>query len=214
VRSRPFPLVIAAPSGAGKTSLARALVERHEDLVFSVSATTRPPRPLEQSGKDYWFVTDAEFDRMVAAGELLEWAVVHGRRYGTPRSEVEGALARGRTPVLDIDVQGARQVRRTYPAAVLVFILPPSGEELNRRLARRGSESAEDRLRRLASARQELSAAPEFDYVIVNDDFDRALAALEAVVAGEEHRVPRLDNLAAELERLEKELGEILERSR
>jgi len=105
-------------------------------------------------------------------------------------------------------------VRRTYPAAVLVFILPPSGEELNRRLARRGSESAEDRLRRLANARQELSAAPEFDYVIVNDDFDRALAALEAVVAGEEHRVPRLDNLAAELERLEKELGEILERSR
>jgi len=189
-------------------------VERHEDLVFSVSATTRPARPLEQSGKDYWFVSDAEFDRMLAAGELLEWAVVHGRRYGTPRSEVEGALARGRTPVLDIDVQGARQVRRAYPGAVLVFILPPSGEELNRRLARRGSESEEDRIRRLANARQELSAAPEFDYVIVNDDFDRALAALEAVIAGEGHRVPRLENLGAELERLEKELEEILQRSR
>jgi len=213
VRSRPFPLVIAAPSGAGKTSLARALVERHADLVFSVSATTRPARRLEQGGKDYRFVSDAEFDRMLEAGELLEWAVVHGRRYGTPRSEVEGALARGLTPVLDIDVQGARQVRRSYPAAVLVFILPPSGEELNRRLTQRGSESREDRIRRLENARRELGAAPEFDYVVVNDDFERALAALEAVIAGEEHRVPRLDNLAGELERLESELGEILERS-
>lgn len=214
MRSRPFPVVIAAPSGAGKTSLARALVARHPDLVFSVSATTRPARRVEQGGKDYWFVSDAEFDRMLEAGELLEWAVVHGRRYGTPRSEVEGALARGQTPILDIDVQGARQIRRSYPAAVLVFVLPPSGEELNRRLTQRGSESKEDRIRRLENARRELGAAPEFDYVVVNDDFDRALAALEAVIAGEAHRVPRVENLAGELERLATELEGILERSR
>jgi guanylate kinase len=214
VGSRPFPVVIAAPSGAGKTSLARALVERNPKLVFSVSATTRPPRGAERGGKDYRFVSDAEFDRMIEAGELLEWAVVHGRRYGTPRREVENALARGWIPVLDIDIQGARQIRRTYPGAVLIFVLPPSAEELNHRLARRGTESSEDRIRRLETARRELGAATEFDYVVVNDDFERALATLEAVIAGEEARVQRQEDLAGELKRLERELGEILERSR
>ena len=199
MRSRPFPVVIAAPSGAGKTSLARALVERHENLVFSVSATTRQPRRLEQGGKDYLFVSDAEFDRMLEAGELLEWAVVHGRRYGTPRREVEGALARGLTPVLDIDVQGARQVRRSYPAAVLVFILPPSGEELNRRLTLRGSESSEDRIRRLENARRELSAAPEFDYVVVNDDLYSAATDFVSIIRAERARAHRVTD--ADIER-------------
>ncbi|HEY8469095.1 MAG TPA: guanylate kinase [Longimicrobiales bacterium] len=213
VGSRPFPVVIAAPSGAGKTSLAQALVERNPKLVFSVSATTRPPRGAEQGGKDYRFVSDPEFDRMLEAGELLEWAVVHGRRYGTPRQEVENALARGQIPVLDIDVQGARQIRRAYPDAVLIFVLPPSAEELNHRLARRGTESSENRIRRLETARHELAAATDFDYVVVNDEFERALATLEAVITAEEARVQRQEDLAGEVERLERELGEILERS-
>src|SRR5512138_1480301 len=130
IGSRGFALVIAAPSGAGKTSLARALVEKHGNIEFSVSATTRRRRNGEQSSRDYHFVDDAEFDRMVKAGELLEWAVVHSRKYGTPRSEVETRIATGRVVVLDIDVQGARQVRAALPEAVLVFVLPPSAEEL------------------------------------------------------------------------------------
>lgn len=214
VRSRPFALVIAAPSGAGKTTLAHALVERDEDVVFSISVTTRPARGHERPAKDYHFVSEAEFDRMVAAGELAEWAVVHGERYGTPRGAVEEALAGGRVVVLDIDVQGARQVRGAFPEAVLVFVLPPSAEELDRRLARRGSEEDAERRRRLAGARRELPAAGEFDYVVRNDDFEKAIAALESIVAAERRRTWRLADLSAELERLDHQLGEILERIR
>ena len=126
MESPAFPVVIAAPSGAGKTSLARSLVEQSPGVEFSISATTRPPRPMEQDGRDYFFVDDAEFDRQIASSELLEWAEVHGRRYGTPRRSIEESLARGHIVVLDIDVQGARQVRSAFPAAVLIFILPPT----------------------------------------------------------------------------------------
>src|SRR5690606_15363831 len=128
---RAFPLVIAAPSGAGKTSLARALVERHDDVVFSISATTRPRRGYEVHGKDYYFVDDVAFDRMISSGELLEWATVHGYRYGTPRQGVTECIRRGEVVVLDIDVQGARQIRAVFPESVLVFVLPPSAVELN-----------------------------------------------------------------------------------
>jgi guanylate kinase len=212
-RAEPFPLVIAAPSGAGKTSLAHALVQRHPELTFSISATTRPRRAQERPGLDYYFVEDGEFDRMIEAGELVEWAHVHGRRYGTPRRGVREAMAGGKTVVLDIDVQGARQIRHSFPEAVLVFILPPSADELNRRLAGRGSEADSERLRRLKGARAELEAAAEFDYVVVNDDFDRALGVLESILAAEYHKVERLKELDDELRRLDAGLATILERS-
>ena len=210
---RAFPLVIAAPSGAGKTSLARALVERHEDVVFSISATTRPRRGYEEHGKDYYFVDDVAFDRMISSGELLEWATVHGYRYGTPRQGVTECIRRGEVVVLDIDVQGARQIRAVFPESVLVFVLPPSAVELNRRLVGRGSEQESERRRRLEGARRELGDAVAFDYVIVNDDFDRAYQVLESILLAERHRVSRAAGLDELLERLDAELGNILERS-
>lgn len=204
---RPFPIVVAAPSGAGKTSLARALVERHADIVFSVSATTRPRRAYERDGIDYRFVDDAGFDALLARGELLEWAWVHGRRYGTPVSSVREALARGETVMLDIDVQGARQIRKKLPEAVLVFVLPPSGDELLRRLHGRASESSEERRTRMRTALDELQAIDDFDYVVVNDDFERALRALESIVTAERHRVTRSREwMRQELARLEHEV--------
>jgi guanylate kinase len=209
----PFPLVIAAPSGAGKTSLAHARVQRHpEELTFSISATTRARRERERPGKDYYFVDDAEFDEMIESGELLEWAHVHGRRYGTPRRGVREGMEAGKVVVLDIDVQGARQIRRAFDDAVLVFILPPSAAELNRRLTGRGSEGDSELVRRLRGARGELEAATEFDYVVVNDEFDRALGVLEAILRAERHRARRIEVLGRELRRLDAELGEILER--
>ncbi|MBI4409082.1 MAG: guanylate kinase [Gemmatimonadetes bacterium] len=211
--SRPFPFVVAAPSGTGKTTLARALVDRNDDVVFSTSATTRPARPNEREGRDYHFVDDLEFDRMIETGELIEWAVVHGRRYGTPNRGVEEGLKRGSTVVLDIDVQGARQIRKLFPDSVLVFVLPPSGTELGRRLGGRGSEKPAEQRRRLETAKREIDAAGEFDYVVVNDDFEAALRALETILVAERHRRDRVVGLEAAVERLEEEVDEILERS-
>lgn len=192
-----FPLVIAAPSGAGKTTLAHMLVDRNDGVTFSISATTRAARPREQDGRDYHFVDDATFDRMIERNELAEWAVVHGRRYGTPRREITAAVEHGRTVVLDIDVQGARLVRKVFADALLVFVLPPSADELGRRLSGRASEDVDERRRRLTNARRELEAAPEFDYVVVNDDLDSAYARLQAILHAEwarVHRIPHLDD--------------------
>jgi guanylate kinase len=208
-----FALVIAAPSGAGKTTLARALVDRHNDVEFSVSATTRPKRTGEKGSRDYHFVAEDEFVRMQEAGELLESAVVHGRRYGTPRAEVEQRLKEGRVVVLDIDVKGAGQVRQALPTAVLVFVLPPSAEELRRRLATRATEPAEERRVRLETARQELRAAALFDYIIVNDDFEQALARLEGIVTAERAKVERSANLEQRIAALDQELEKLLERN-
>ncbi|HEX6306918.1 MAG TPA: guanylate kinase [Longimicrobiales bacterium] len=210
---RPFPLVIAAPSGAGKTSLARALVETRADMVFSLSATTRAPRPGERDGVDYRFVSDADFEQLTRGDALLEWAHVHGRRYGTLRSGVEQALGEGSTVVLDIDVQGARLVRRTLPDAVLVFVLPPSVAEMKRRLQSRGSESAAELALRMRTARAELDAVTEFDYVIVNDDFEEALRTIESIVAAERERVARQPQLDTMLDRLRSEIDEMIEES-
>jgi guanylate kinase len=213
VKARAFPVVLAAPSGAGKTSLARALVERNEDIVFSVSATTRPARPHERPDEDYHFVGEAEFDRMTKAGELLEWALVHSRRYGTPRRSVQDALDAGRTVVLDIDFQGARQVRNAFQGAVLIYVLPPSAEELVRRLLGRGSEDDGERQRRLMTARIELAAVDEFDYIVVNDDFESALSAIEAIVRAERHRFSRADGIEDRLARLRNGLDALIQRS-
>lgn len=209
IGSRAFCLVIAAPSGAGKTSLARALVEKHEDVQFSISATTRKRRDYETDAH-YRFVDDAEFDRLVAAGDMLEHATVHNRKYGTPRSEVEARLNAGRIVVLDIDVQGARQVRAAMAEAVLVFVLPPSASELRNRLTSRASEGPAERRLRLETARVELRAAGEFDYIVVNDDFDRAVETLEAIIVAERCRTTHVTQVEKDVRALDEELERLL----
>lgn len=173
-------LVLAGPTAVGKGTVAARIREAHPEILLSVSATTRAPRTGEQDGVHYFFVDEAEFDRMIAAGELLEYATVHNRhRYGTPRGPIDAALAAGRTVLLEIDLQGARQVRAAEPAATLIFLLPPSWDELVDRLVGRGTEDAEERARRLRTAKVELAAQGEFDYRIVNEDV--ATAAAEVV---------------------------------
>jgi guanylate kinase len=214
VRFQPFALVLAAPSGAGKTSLARALVERWTDMVFSLSATTRAPRPGELDGVDYMFVDDAGFDALLAGDELLEWAVVHGRRYGTLRSGVLDALDAGSTVVLDIDVQGASRVRAEVPDAVLVFILPPSVAEMTRRLQSRASgEDAGELATRMRTARTELGEVAQFDYIVVNDDFELTIRKVESIIAAERARVTRVAGLDEVLDRMRADMDVTLERS-
>jgi guanylate kinase len=209
--SRPaFPVVLAAPSGAGKTTLVRMLVERNPDLAFAISATTRPPRPREQDGRDYYFVDDATFDRMIERNDLVEWAVVHGRRYGTPRREVTGPMEAGTTVLLDIDVQGARQVKRIFPGALLIFVLPPSAAELGRRLTGRASEDPDQRRRRLANARRELDAVAEFDFAIVNEDVEQALGGVEAILRAEWSRTARIPDLDRHTGTLVRELDALI----
>jgi guanylate kinase len=195
--------VIAAPSGAGKTSLVRALMEREPALRFSVSYTTRPQRPTELHGRDYFFVSPDEFERMAAAGEFLEHARVFDNRYGTARRQVEDSLAAGQDLILEIDWQGARQVRTALPECVSVFILPPSPGELERRLRGRGTDAEEVIARRLRDAASDMTHWREFDHVVVNDEFAAALADLQAIVAGQSAATrrdrPGLEALAAEL---------------
>ena len=168
-------VVLAGPTAVGKGTVAAYVRSHFPQVWLSVSMTTRAPRPGEVDGVHYHVVDDAEFDRLVAAGEFLEYAVVHGRaKYGTPRGPVERALAEGRLAMLEIDLQGARPVRASRPGALIAFLAPPSWEELVRRLVGRGTESEEERERRLQTARDELAAASEFDVVIVNDDVRRA----------------------------------------
>jgi len=176
--------VIAAPSGAGKTSLVRALMERVPALRFSISYTTRARRPTEEHGRDYFFVGKDEFARMVGAGEFLEHATVFDNSYGTARRQLEHSLADGQDLILEIDWQGAQQVRRALPECVSIFILPPSGAELERRLRGRGTDAEEVIQRRLRDAASDMTHWREFDHVVVNDDFDRALGELEAIVTG------------------------------
>lgn len=178
--------VLAGPTAVGKGTVAAYVREHFPEVILSVSATTRPPRPGEVEGSHYFFVDDEGFDRMLAAGELLEWATVHGRhRYGTPRGPVERAAARGGLVLLEIDLQGARQVRAADPTARLVFLAPPSWDELVRRLVGRGTEGEEERQRRLDTARIELAAADEFDEVVVNDEVPRAAARLVQLMRGD-----------------------------
>ena len=175
--------VLAGPTAVGKGSVTAWVREHHPEVWISVSATTRRRRPGEQDGVHYHFVDDAEFDRLVAEDELLEWAVVHrGARYGTPRGPVEEALAAGRQALLEIDLQGARQVRRRMPEAQFVFLAPPSWDELVRRLVGRGTEDEAERERRLGTAREELAAEPEFDETVVNRRIPDAGARLVELI--------------------------------
>jgi guanylate kinase len=168
-------VVLAGPTAVGKGTVAAHIKEHHPEIHLSVSATTRPPRPGEVDGEHYFFVDDAEFDRLIGSGELLEYATVHNaHRYGTPRGPIEKVLADGRTALLEIDLQGARQVRRADPSATLVFLLPPSWDELVHRLVGRGTEDDEERARRLRTAKTELASQAEFDFRVVNDDVARA----------------------------------------
>lgn len=177
--------MIAAPSGAGKTSLVRALMEREPGLRFSISYTTRPQRPAEQHGRDYFFVAKDEFERMVANGEFLEHARVFDNCYGTARAPVEAALAAGQDLILEIDWQGAAQIRAALPECISIFILPPSRAELERRLRGRGTDAEAVIRRRLGDAATDMTHWREFDHVVVNDDFAAALDQLRDIVAGQ-----------------------------
>jgi guanylate kinase len=183
-------LVLSAPSGTGKTTLARRFVDSHPEAAFSISMTTREPRGAERDGVDYHFASAARFAELVAQGAFAEWAEVHGKRYGTLRTTVEDALRAGRIALFDIDVQGGEQLRRAFPRdAVTVLVVPPSAAELERRLRLRSTDSDEAIAARLAVARAEVERAlASYDYVIVNDELDAASARLEAVVAHERAR--------------------------
>jgi guanylate kinase len=174
--------VVAAPSGAGKSSLVKALLELDSHLAVSVSHTTRAPRGQEQHGREYWFVDEPEFRAMIGRGEFFEWASVHGSLYGTSRRAIEDRLAHGEDVVLEIDWQGALQIKRLFEHAVLIFILPPSWQELRQRLLRRGEDKAETIEQRMANARDEVSHARDFDFVIINALFETALFDLKTVV--------------------------------
>jgi guanylate kinase len=174
--------VVAAPSGAGKSSLVKALLELDSHLAVSISHTTRPPRGQEQHGREYWFIDEPAFRTMVEQGDFFEWAQVHGNLYGTSRKAIEARLAAGEDVVLEIDFQGALQIKRLFRHAVLIFILPPSWDELRQRLKRRGEDGPDVIEQRMANAREEVSQARHFDFVIINALFETALFDLKTVV--------------------------------
>lgn len=175
--------IVSAPSGAGKTTLVRLLLEKDPGIRVSISSTTRPPRTGENDGREYHFVDVQYFLEMVSRGDFLEWAEVHGNYYGTSRRWIEAEMTAGRDVLLEIDWQGAQQVRKAFPSAIGIFILPPSLEELKSRLSGRGTDSAETIARRIAAARDEMRHVDEFDYVIINDDLQQALENLKSVIS-------------------------------
>jgi guanylate kinase len=199
-RRRGTLFVVSAPSGAGKTTLCREIRLRLPDLAYSVSVTTRPPRPGEIDGADFRFVGAPEFRAMLARGEFAEWATVHGNLYGTRARALEDALATGRDVLLDIDTQGAAQLRARYPDAVLIFILAPSVKELEQRLRERRSDMDADIERRLVRAREEIALWRQYDYLIVNRDVKEAMEQLESIILAERCRVARLGLTLPDLE--------------
>ncbi len=191
--------VISAPSGTGKSTLTQRLVAQTEGLIFSISTTTRPPREGEVEGRDYFFVDRDAFDRTIAEGGFLEWVEVYGNRYGTGRDWIIEQLGKGVDVLLDIETMGAAALKERMPDAIMIFLLPPSAAELERRLRGRGKDSEEQIGIRLAYARHELEHFAEYDHLIVNDDLDKAYRQLEAVVLAARSRRPRMENLARQL---------------
>jgi guanylate kinase len=206
-----FPLILSAPSGGGKTTIARALLARRNDLGYSVSCTTRTPRPGEVNGRDYYFMTRSEFLAERERGAFAESAEVHGNLYGTLRSEVERVLSAGKHVVMDIDPQGAVQFVRVFPHTVTVFILPPSADVLLERLRGRKTESTAQLAARLTSALQELQRVDEYEYVVLNDDLERAVTSICSIIDAEVVSRQRVKNLRQQvgllIERLEQEIG-------
>ncbi len=207
---RTCPVVLSAPSGAGKTTIARALVEGSEDVVFSISSTTRPAREHEVDSVDYHFLSEADFRAMVEADELIEWAEVHGHLYGTSRQALQDALDNGRFLILDVDVQGAMQMRERVPDAVLVFVLPPSANALVERLTERGTEEKETVIRRIENARAELEQAAKFDYIVVNENLDQAIDEVRSIVLAEGRRMARAIDLSDAIRQIQGQIDAIL----
>lgn len=205
-----FPVILSAPSGGGKTTITHRLLEMRDDVGYSVSCTTRPPRADEVEGRDYYFLSTHDFLARQERGEFAESAEVHGHLYGTLRSEVERVLGMGRHVLMDIDVQGATQFRAAFSQSVLIYVLPPSGEVLLERLRARQTESRESLKRRLVSALVELQAVPMYQYVVLNDELDRAVSAVSGIIDAEGMRRERLQNVERDvraiIERLEREL--------
>ncbi|MDK2784197.1 MAG: guanylate kinase [Bacillota bacterium] len=195
-------IVLSGPSGAGKGTVCQLLRQRNPRLAYSVSATTRAPRPGEKHGVNYFFLNREEFETWRARGEFLEWAEVYGNLYGTPRSYVEERLASGQDVLLEIDTQGALQVKASFPTGVFIFLLPPSFAELKARITQRGTESENERMRRLAAAQSEIAQLRAYDYLVVNDKVEEAVARVEAILMAEHARVNRFsdEELKAQLE--------------
>ena len=207
---RTCPIVLSAPSGAGKTTIARALVRDSEDVVFSVSATTRPARDGEVDGVDYDFLSETVFRAMIEADEFVEWAEVHGHLYGTSRRALQAALDEDRFLILDVDVQGAMQMRERVPDVVLVFVLPPSADALVERLAERGTEGEDTVARRIENARAELEQASQFDYIVVNENLDQAIEEVRSIVSAEGRRADRAIDLSDRIRQLQAQIDRIL----
>ena len=198
----PFPLILSAPSGGGKTTIARRLLETRRDVGYSISCTTRAPRDGETDGRDYFFLTKEEFRARRERGEFAECAEVHGQWYGTLHSEIKRVLADRKHVIMDIDVQGAAQLARAFPEAVLVFVLPPSAEVLLERLRARRTENRASLARRMMNALEELRHAESYQYVVVNDVLDRAVARVSAVIDAETSRRERVHDLEAQVQSL------------
>jgi guanylate kinase len=208
---RGMMLVVSSPSGAGKTTLTRLLLEAEQDITLSISVTTRQPRPGEKEGVDYKFVPQAEFDWLQRNGELLEWAVVHGNSYGTPRVPVESALAAGKDVLFDIDWQGTQQLKSSplAPDVVTVFVLPPSIAELQRRLESRAQDRPDVIARRLRNAAEEIPHWIEYDYVLVNSDIDKSFLRLRSILQTERLKRVRSENVQALVDQLLADLGKL-----